>query len=320
VTPSSPVSAVALRESFAADVAESLQRSPREIPSKYLYDDLGSALFDAICRLPWYRVTRAETGLLAAHAHAIFDSLPRPLNITELGCGNGEKLAVLLERAEERFRRVHLVDISRAALVSARARLATIPNTPVTTAQATYEDGLSRLSAHRSQGAWLVLFLGSNIGNFDPLAARDMLRRIRGALVAGDSLLIGTDLTKPEYELQRAYDDPLQVTAAFNRNVLRRINDELGGTFDLDGFLHRAVWNAREMRVEMHLVSTRRQEVCIAAADLEMTLRPDEWIRTENSYKYEPESILRDGRSAGFGGAVQWIDEQARFALTRFTV
>lgn len=304
---------------FASDVAEYLQRTPRQLPSRYFYDALGSALFDAICRLPWYRVTRAETALLARHARQILDDLPRPLNITELGCGNGEKLGMLLDKGAERFRRAHLIDISPAALLSARARLSSL-GTPVTTFHGTYEDGLSRLSTHRGSGAWLVLFLGSNIGNFDPPAARDMLRRIRGSLVEGDSFLLGTDLVKPARDLQLAYDDPLQVTAAFNRNLLRRINDELGGTFDLDGFSHRAVWNGACRRVEMHLVSSRRQLVRIAAVDLEIMLEQDEWIWTESSYKYDPDAVLSEGHAAGFRGGEQWIDDDARFALTRFRV
>ena len=312
--------ALSARTDFATDVAEYLLRTPRQLPSRYFYDALGSALFDAICRLPWYRVTRAETALLARYAREMLEPLPRPLNITELGCGNGEKLAVLLERGGERFRRVHLVDISPAALLSARARLATLPAMPVTAFHGTYEQGLSRLASNRSHGAWLVLFLGSNIGNFDPPAAREMLRRIRGSLVEGDALLLGTDLVKPPRALQLAYDDPLQVTAAFNRNLLRRINDELGGTFDLDTFAHRALWNPKDSRVEMHLVSTCQQLVRISAADLEVEFDKDEWIWTESSYKYEPEQVLSEGRHAGFHGGEQWIDEDARFALTLFRV
>jgi dimethylhistidine N-methyltransferase len=309
------------REGFAADVAFYLQQKPRQLPSRYFYDGLGSALFDAICRLPWYWVTRAETALLARHARGILASLPRPLNVAELGGGSGDKLALLLERSGERLRRVHLIDISPDALMNARARLAMLPGTPpVTTFRGTYEEGLSRLATHRGHGAWLVLFLGSNIGNFDPPGARQLLRRIRASLVEGDSFLLGTDLIKPPRDLLLAYDDPLQVTAAFNRNLLRRINDELGGTFDLDGFAHRAVWNGAERRVEMHLVSNRRQLVRVAALDLEIVFACDEWIWTESSYKYDPDSVLAEGRDAGFRDGVQWIDKAAGFALTRFLV
>jgi dimethylhistidine N-methyltransferase len=312
--------ALSARTDFVADVAEYLQRSPRQLPSRYFYDALGSALFDAICRLPWYRVTRSETALLSRYARQILGSLPRPLNIAELGCGNGEKLAILLENGGERFRRVHLIDISPAALLSARARIASVPANPVTTFQGTYEEGLARLAAHRSQGSWLVLFLGSNLGNFDPPAARELLRRIRGSLAEGDAFLLGTDLVKSPRALQLAYDDPLQVTAAFNRNLLRRINDEAGGTFDLDAFTHRALWNPEHRRVEMHLVSARKQLVRIAAADLEIEFQKDEWIWTESSYKYEADQVLCEGRLAGFHGGQQWIDEDARFGLTLFRV
>jgi dimethylhistidine N-methyltransferase len=316
----SPSSSASDRATFAAEVAESLRRRPRELPPRYFYDDLGSALFDAICRLPWYRVTRAESALLARHARRITESRVRPLNVVELGCGNGEKLAVLAERAGEAIERMHLIDISVAALENARARLAERSEAPVTTFQGTYEEGLARLSVDRVEGAWLVLFLGSNIGNFNPAAGRALLRQIRDALTEGDALLLGTDLVKPEKELQLAYDDPLQVTAAFNKNLLRRINEELGGTFDLDGFSHRAVWNAFAQRVELHLVCTSRQRVRITAIGFDETFEPDEWIWTESSYKYESAEVIEKGRQAGFADAEQWIDEEARFALTRFQV
>ena len=184
-----------------------------------------------------------------------------------------------------------------------------------------YEEGLAdAVRDRRPTGSLLVLFLGSNIGNFDRRAACEFLARIRRMLRPGDALLLGADLVKPERELLLAYDDPLQVTAAFDRNVLRRINVELGGTFDLDGFVHRAVWNTAQQRVEAHLVSQRRQTVRIAAAGLEFTMEPGEWIWTESSHKYEARQVIDDGVAAGFGDATQWIDPQAGFALTRFAV
>lgn len=304
---------------FASDVGEYLLRTPRQLPSRYFYDALGSALFDAICRLPWYRVTRSETALLARHGRRICRGLGEPLNIAELGCGSGEKLAVLLEGAGEPIDRVHLIDISPAALTDARNRIAPLVGSSVTTFRGTYEDGLAGLRHHRRDGTWLVLFLGSNIGNFDPPAARELLGAIHASLDEGDALLLGTDLVKPAHVLQLAYDDPLGVTAAFNRNLLRRINDELGGTFDLDAFAHRAVWEPEHQRVEMHLVSTRQQPVRIAAIDLEITFERDEWIWTESSYKWDAARVLADGRAAGFRSGEQWIDCDARFALTRFT-
>jgi len=306
---------------FAADVCEYLQRTPRQLPSRYFYDELGSALFEAICRLPWYRIARSESALLARHAREIIRPLPRPISVAELGCGSGEKLAILVSSAGERLSLIQLIDISPAALDMARYRLEALGIHSSLAHRATYEDGLDLVARHRpSDASLLVLFLGSNIGNFDPPVGRELLVRIRSVLREGDALLLGNDLVKPRHELLVAYDDPLHVTAAFNRNLLRRINEELGGTFDLDGFAHRAVWNAGEHRVEMHLVSRRRQQVRIASADFELTFEPDEWIWTESSYKYEAEQVLEEGLAAGFARGEQWIDRDARFALTRFSV
>ena len=306
------------RRQFAEEVAEYLQRTPRQLPSKYFYDALGSALFDAICHLPWYRVTRTELALLDRHAREILEPLSRPLTLAELGCGSGEKLAVFVNRARERFGSVQLVDISPTAAYAARRRLENLRVGPIVVPTARYEEGIDRIARIRRDGAMLVLFLGSNIGNFDPGPSRELLARIRGALREGDALLLGTDLVKPSRDLLLAYDDPLQVTAAFNRNLLRRINDELGGTFDLDAWSHRAVWNAPRSRMEMHLVAESDQLVRIAAAEFEVAFRRGELIWTESSYKYEPSAVLDLGRAAGFGTPHQWIDEQGGFALTRF--
>ena len=308
------------RRVFAEEVAEYLERTPRQLPSKYFYDSLGSALFDAICHLPWYRITRAESALLERHTRDILEPFARPLTLGELGCGNGEKLAILAARAGERFQSVQLVDISPSALYAARRRVELLRIGPVVVHAASYEEGLERLARSRRDGALLVLFLGSNIGNFDPGPARELLIRIRGALRQGDGLLLGTDLVKAERDLLMAYDDPLQVTAAFNRNLLRRINDELGGTFDLESWAHRAIWNDAKRRVEMHLVSLFPQLVRVAESDFETAFERGEWIWTESSYKYEPESVLELGRAAGFADGEQWVDGRAGFALTRFWV
>ena len=307
------------RALFAAEITDSLQRSPRELPSKYFYDPLGTALFEAICRLPWYRITRSESALLATHASEILAPYRGPLDLAELGCGSGSKLVTLLQHASASVSRVQLIDLSRAALEMARAQVA--PHAAdVVSLVGSYEDGLLKVPSHRNGRPLLMLFLGSNIGNFDRAAANVLLQQIRETLQPGDALLLGADLAKPVRDLLLAYDDPLQVTAAFNRNILRRINDELGGTFDLDGFVHRACWNGREHRVEMHLVSTRAQEVRVAATDLVLEIAEGESIWTESSYKYEPEEILAAGAAAGFAHGEQWIDQVARFALTRFAV
>jgi uncharacterized SAM-dependent methyltransferase len=163
-----------------------------------------------------------------------------------------------------------------------------------------------------------VLFLGSNIGNFDTPAAGRFLQRLRDALEPGDLMLLGADLVKPEPELILAYADPLGVTAAFNKNLLVRINRELDGRFDLSTFSHRAHWNGDEQRVEMHLVSTIRQTVPIIDAGVEIPFTRDEWIWTESSYKYSPPQVILMGADAGFRLVDQWIDEDAKFALTLF--
>jgi dimethylhistidine N-methyltransferase len=296
-----------------------LQLNPRQLPSRFLYDDLGSALFDAICQLPWYRITRAEIGLLERHAAAIGGFLGDAGRVVELGSGNGEKLATLLSHAGTRGVHAHLVDLSEAALARAAQALATLGarGVRVTTHQATYEDGLLALQSERRPPT-LVAFLGSNIGNFDPPAAAAFLRRIRTALQPGDHLLLGADLVKSEQVLLRAYDDPLGVTAAFDLNLLLRLNTELRADFRLEQFAHRAVWNAPEARVEMHLVSLARQEIRVADAHLRFTLERGETIWTESSYKYAARGIPELVEPAGFSERRQWLDQDAGFALTIF--
>jgi L-histidine Nalpha-methyltransferase len=311
---------LARRQVFADEASEYLLRTPPQLPSKYFYDALGSALFEAICHLPWYRITRAESSLLERHAHEILTALARPLTLAELGCGGGAKLATLAARAGERFQSIHLVDISPAALFAARRRIDALRIGPVVVHQGSYESGMLALDSTRRDGALMVLFLGSNLGNFDAVPAAELLAGIRAALRPGDAVLLGCDLIKKERELLLAYDDPLQVTAAFNRNLLRRVNDELGGTFALDGWSHRAVWNAACRRVEMHLVAESAQTVRIAATGIELTFGRGDAIWTESSYKYEPDDIVRMGRAAGFTESRQWIEESARFALTRLGV
>ena len=256
---------------FAEDVAYYLTLTPRQLPSRYLYDELGSSLFEAICRLPWYRITRTEQGLLAARRREIFAALGPVATVVELGPGSGEKLVTLLTDESARDITVHLVDVSPAALHKATAALASRRTLPVVVHQKTYEAGLAELRTTAASGKTLVVFLGSNIGNFDPPGADAFLRAVRGSLGSGDALLIGTDLVKPEPELLLAYDDPLGVTAAFNRNLLVRVNRELGGDFDVSRFGHRAIWNAAESRVELHLVSLDRQRVRVTASEIDVT-------------------------------------------------
>jgi len=305
---------------FAADVRRDLSLTPKQIQSKYLYDALGSCLFEAISRLPWYRITRAEGRLLSRWSGQVVAALDDPLTLVELGCGNGEKIAMLAEALRSRRRpvSVHLIDISPTALEQSERTLQRFEHVSIIGHRATYEDGLRRAAAQRGRGTMFVLFLGSNIGNFDPPAAREFLAHIRRALRPGDALLLGADLVKPEKELLLAYDDPLGVTAAFNKNVLQRINTELLADFDLSAFDHRAVWVPRERRVEMRLASRRPQIVCIPRAEVEASFVDGEWIWTESSYKYAAEEVVAMGAAAGFRLHEQWIEPDARFALTLF--
>ena len=314
-TPAAIASAPA-RE-FAEEVRHFLTQRPRQLPSRYFYDDLGSALFEAICRLPWYPLTRAEMRLLTTHAREILDRETK--SIVELGPGSGAKLSALITDAGARRGPLdlHLVDVSGSALAQAGQTLGELPEVRVVTHQATYEAGLEKLGVARSgPGRRLTLFLGSNLGNFDPLGRDAFLGSLRSSLESGDRLLLGVDLVKPVREMLLAYDDPIGVTASFNLNLLARINRELEGDFDLRAFSHRSVWNEERSRIEMHLRSDRRQRVTIRGADLAFEMEAGETIWTESSYKYRTPEIASMLLRAGFGVRKQWIDAGDPFALT----
>lgn len=310
--------AVAAPDSLAADVRRYLTATPRQLPSRALYDTLGSALFDAICHLPWYPITRAERRLIAARRADILAAAGMCERLIELGCGNGEKLDLLLgsEPADGLPHRIDLVDVSPSALAAASRLISEDRDVVVVTHQQRYEEGIRTATASRVAGERIgVVFLGSNIGNFDPPGAEAFLATVRDSLRLSDSLVIGADLVKPERELLLAYDDPLGVTAAFNKNLLVRLNREMGATFDLTAFDHRAIWNAEQSRVEMHLVSRARQRVDIPSAGLSLKLEKGEPIWTESSYKYEIGSFETMLRRAGFEPARHWIEPDGRFVL-----
>ena len=233
----------------------------------------------------------------------------------ELGPGNGEKLATLLGASGCSAMNVHLVDVSPDALITAVRALRPSRLRSLVAHQATYEDGLAQaLCDSEPASRSLVLFLGSNIGNFDPPGVDAFLHGVRAVLRSGDLLLLGADLVKPAQEMLLAYDDPLGVTAAFNRNLLVRSNRELASNFDLSGFSHQAVWNATESRIEMHLVSSRAQIVRVPAARLEISFEAGDTIWTESSYKFRPQNVRNFLDRAGFAVLDQWIADG--FALT----
>jgi len=304
-------------QSFAADVQAGLNRvGQKELPSKYLYDTVGSRLFDVITALPEYGVTRAEERILREHATEIVERLRTPLTVAELGSGSGQKTRGLLEALCHRDPTSYYpIEISPAALAMCKREVGDIQAISILGLERDYLDGLAEVAAQRRHGKpLLVLFLGSTIGNFDPPAAASFLQEVRALLQPGDSLLIGTDLEKPVPVLLDAYDDPIGVTAAFNLNLLGRINRELDGHFDLSRFDHEARFNTTARRVEMHLRSNRRQRVAIDKADLLVTFEEGETIWTESSHKYSCAEVLRMAQASGFRCEAQWIDREWLFA------
>jgi L-histidine Nalpha-methyltransferase len=302
---------------FAADVRAGLTRTgQKELPSKYLYDDVGSALFEVICHLPEYGLTRADERLLRRHASEIADRVGGPVAVAELGSGSGRKTRWLLEAFARRQRiSYYPIEISQSALVMCEKELRDIDSISILGFEREYLDGLLEVAAYRKQGQrLLVLFLGSTIGNFDRPAALDFLSEVRCLLQPGDCLLLGTDLEKTSAQLLAAYDDELGVTAAFNLNLLGRINRELGANFDLSQFEHVAKINPDERSVEMHLRSKRRQNVSIPAAEIIAEFQAGETIWTESSHKYSAEEIVDTARRCGFRCDMQWIDQQWLFA------
>src|SRR5437667_2919972 len=260
---------------FASDVRRDLSKTPqRELHSKYLYDAVGTALFEVITLLPEYGLTRADDRLIKAHAAEIVARLPAPPIVAELGSGSGRKTRWILEALSRRaYVLYYPIDVSASALHACRNELGTLDSVHIVDIETTYTDGLREVARRRSGEPLLVLFLGSTIGNFERGPAERFLREIRALLHPGDTLLLGTDLVKPMQQVLPAYDDPTGVTAAFNLNLLARINRELGGDFNLRNFRHEARYNHAEERVEMHLRSEVTQRVRIAAADFEFTMQ-----------------------------------------------
>jgi len=302
---------------FAAEVRAGLARAgQKELPSKYLYDDVGSALFEVISHLPEYGLTRADERLLRRYSDDIADRVPGPVAIAELGSGSGRKTRWLLEAFCRRQRTSYYpVEISHSALVMCERELSDIDAISIVGFEREYLDGLLEVAAFRKSGEQLlVLFLGSTIGNFDRPAGMKFLSDVRCILRPGDSLLLGTDLEKSSAELLGAYSDELGVTAAFNLNLLGRVNRELGADFDLAQFRHVARINEQARSVEMHLESRRRQIVSIPAAEIVVQFLEGETIWTESSHKYALGEVHGMARAAGFRCDVQWVDEQWPFA------
>ena len=301
---------------FALDVRQGLSQTQKEIPSQYLYDQVGTALFEAITYVPEYGLTRADERLLRRHAGAIVDHLPSPVAVAELGSGTGRKTRWILEALAKRQPVTYFpIDIAPTALAKCRQELAELAGVSIVGLEHSYVDGLRDVVSRRRDGqTLLVLFLGSTIGNFEPHAADRFLTDIRRCLLPGDALLLGTDLEKALSVVVPAYDDAAGVTAAFNLNVLARINRELHADFVLKNFRHEARYRARERRVEMHLRSTTRQTVRVRDADFTCSLQEGETIWTEACHKFRREEIPAMATRSGFACTWQWVDADWPFA------
>lgn len=298
-----------------------LQKTQKSLPPWLFYDAEGSRLFEAITELPEYYLTRTERSLFARHADAMLEQAAagQRLVVIELGAGSAEKTRLLLEAALRRQDAVlyEPVDVSESALAAAKERLeAELPRVAVRPRVEDYTRGLE-IDAPLAGERRMVLYIGSSIGNFDPAEALELLQGVRRALRPGESLLLGVDQVKDASLLLAAYNDAQGVTAEFNKNILVRLNRELGAEFDVRNFEHRAVWNAEASRIEMHLVSLVPQEVRIAAlgAEFRVLLRAGETIHTENSYKYAAGAAEELLRQAGFAKTGRWTDENAWFEV-----
>ncbi len=304
-------------EAFAADVRAGLGREGQKtLPSKYFYDPRGSDLFEAITRLPEYGLTRADERVLLSHGREIVESIRGPLVVAELGSGSATKTRHILEAAARRGSLAyHPIEISPAALRESSQGLGDIPGLKITAHRAEYLEGLREVVARVPEGhRLLLLFLGSSIGNFAQEEAEIFLAEVRALLQMGDVLLLGTDLVKPVHRVVPAYDDEAGVTAAFNLNILARINRELGANFELDAFEHKVRYDVALQRVEMHLRSRRDQQVSIPGAGLTVGVLAGETIWTESSHKYRIQDVVDIAARSGFLCEQQWVDQEWPFA------
>ena len=311
-------------DDFAGDVRRGLTAERKSLPPKYFYDTLGSQLFEAICLLPEYYLTRAEAEIFARNSEEIVERAAKGSRVTlfELGSGSATKTRRIVEAlvARQGTLKYVPVDISPDALeAGAHALLQDFDGLEVSAYAADYDAALPLLGEELRAGERaLVLFLGSNVGNFDREGAREFLKKVRRVLREGDCLLLGADLKKERGVLEDAYDDPLGVTAAFNLNLLARINREFGADFNPRDFRHVALYDEQEGRVEMHLESAREQTVNVGALGVAINFREGERVHTENSYKYDLAGLSALAAETGFERAETWLDSAERFSSNLF--
>jgi L-histidine Nalpha-methyltransferase len=302
---------------FAADVAAGLAAAPKFLPSRWLWDAVGSALFEAITWLPEYGLTAADQRILERHAAELATRCPAT-RVAELGSGTGRKTRPLLEALSARRPVTYQpIDVSHEPLQRCGLELSMVEGVRVRPLAAEYLDGLTQVAgARRPRERVLVLFLGSTIGNFDRPTALAFLGEVRARLASGDALLLGADLEHRPERLIPAYDDPIGATAAFDRNVLTRMNRELGAEFVPANFTHEARWNAAERRVEMHLRALAAQRVPIAVLGRTFHFAAGETLWTESSHKFDAAEVRAMGERAGYTVLAQWLDDGWPFAET----
>ena len=295
-----------------------LSTTPKTLPAALLYDDLGSTLFEAITLLPEYEVARVDAAMLAAHAETATARAGGPLELVELGPGHGRKARIVLgpvtgRQAATRF---FAVDISSAALDGCKKHLEDLTSVEVVPIEATFVEGLGRLPARQPGHRRLVLFLGSNLSNFDRAESLRFLRDVRATLEPGDALLFSADLEKEPARLLPAYDDALGVTAAFNKNVLVHLNRAWGASFELPNFAHEARWNPEARRIEMHLRALRACDVRVEALGLDLHFDEGETLWTESSHRFNTAELARWATEARFEVGELWVDDAWPLALT----
>jgi L-histidine N-alpha-methyltransferase len=295
---------------FASDVINGLTlNGQKKLPPKYFYDDLGSKLFEAITMLPEYGLSRADSRVLARCAEPVARELGSPCIVAELGSGSGRKTSHILAAIDEPGLRYYPIDVSVEALNSCSHELNSLA--AVEPIHADYFEGLAKLARLRPRhGRLLLLFVGSSIGNFEPDERHSFFHRLHESLRPGDLFLLGADLVKDPERMIAAYDDPTCVTAAFNLNLLARINRELDAGFNLRSFTHQALWNSRERRIEMHLVSCEQQQVRIRAMDVSIEFAAGESIWTESSHKFTQAELDWEAETSGFRVLDTWTDEE----------
>ncbi len=317
--------AVSTLQSVASAARAGLTATPRTLPPWLFYDEAGSHLFERITALPEYYLTRTERGIFRAHAADIVSALHGPIAIAELGAGTATKTGILLRAALSRQPQLlyQPIDVSQTCLDEATATLEQeIPNLTVRPQLANYTTDPIHLE--RPAGTRiLALYIGSSIGNFSPAESHAILSNLRAHLHPGDALLLGTDLapssTKSVATLLAAYDDAAGVTAAFNRNILTRLNRDLEADFKPECFRHAARWNATESRIEMHLDAIHAQTVHLRACDLTIHFEPGETIHTENSYKFTDKALANLFATTGYTPTRTFHDENHLFAVTLAT-